>query len=147
MALLGAVPDLPERFPMEGTAYGEIATSKLSLHTPSPPNGMIFDVMSDHGVSWRNYFSDVPSTLIIPEAFKEHIANVRPLAEFAHDCRVAPARRQPGRPWDRPHHGRGQVPCGASVPEAPRRPARGNRLQRGATPRRRSPMVSAGPTT
>ena len=76
------------RFLMAGTAYGEIATGKFSLHTPSPPKGTIFDLMSDNGVSWRNYYTDVPSTLIIPEAFKEHIDNVRPIAEFAYDCKI-----------------------------------------------------------
>jgi phospholipase C len=74
------------RFLLAGTAYGDIATTKESLHDPPPPNGTIFDVMHDHGVSWRNYFTDVPATMVIPTIIERHHENIRPLAEFRHDC-------------------------------------------------------------
>jgi phospholipase C len=76
------------RFLMAGTAYGEIATTRVSLHDPPPPNGTIFDLMTEHEVSWRNYFTDIPSTMIIPEIIKRYWAsNIRPLDDFIHDCR------------------------------------------------------------
>jgi phospholipase C len=77
------------RFLMAGTAYGEIATTKIGLHDPPPPNGTIFDVLTEHGVSWRNYFTDVPSTMVIPEIIRRYWdSNIKPLEEdFVRDCR------------------------------------------------------------
>jgi phospholipase C len=77
------------RFLMAGTAWGEIATTKLSLSAPGPPNGTIFDLLSRHGISWRNYFTDVPSTMVIPEIARKYWeTNLRPLEEFVHDCKA-----------------------------------------------------------
>ena len=76
------------RFLLAGTAYGLIATTRESLHDPPPPNGTIFDLMSEHGVSWRNYFTDVPATMVIPSIIKRHRENIRPLAEFRRDCKA-----------------------------------------------------------
>ncbi len=77
------------RFLMAGTAYGETATTRASLRDPPPPNGTIFDLMTEHNVSWRNYFTDFPSTMIIPEILRRYLStNIRPLDEFVHDCRA-----------------------------------------------------------
>jgi phospholipase C len=77
------------RFLMAGTAYGEIATTRVSLHDPPPPNGTIFDLMAKHEVSWRNYFTDVPSTMIIPDIIKRYWeTNLRPVEEFVLDCKT-----------------------------------------------------------
>jgi phospholipase C len=68
------------RFLMAGTAWGQIATERPRGTDPPPPNGTIFDVLTEH-------FTDVPSTMIIPELFKrDWRANVRPLAGFLNDC-------------------------------------------------------------
>jgi phospholipase C len=74
------------RFLMAGTAYGNISTSTDSLQDPPPPNGTIFDQLSEHGISWRNYFTDLPSTGIIPSIPKKYPANLAPIAEFFADC-------------------------------------------------------------
>ena len=50
------------RFLMAGTAYGDIATDNESLKDPPPPNGTIFDRLHAYGISWRNYFTDLPQT-------------------------------------------------------------------------------------
>lgn len=77
------------RFLMAGTAWGQIETVRPSRDDPPPPNGTIFDVLTEHNVSWRNYFTDVPSTMIIPELFKrDWRKNVRPLEEFLRDCKT-----------------------------------------------------------
>jgi phospholipase C len=76
------------RFLMAGTAYGEIATTGVSLHDAPPPNGTIFDRMTEHGVSWRNYFTDIPSTMIIPEIVRRYWdTNISLLDDFIDDCR------------------------------------------------------------
>ena len=33
--------------------------------SPAPPNGTIFDRFQSHGISWRNYYTDLPSAGII----------------------------------------------------------------------------------
>jgi phospholipase C len=74
------------RFLMAGTASGEITTRFLDHTVPDPANGTIFDVMTAHGVSWRNYFTDFPSTMVIPEVVRRHADKIRPLADFELDC-------------------------------------------------------------
>jgi phospholipase C len=74
------------RFLMAGTAYGDIATNGVSLQDPPPPNGTVFDNMTDHGVSWRNYFTDMPATAMIPTIIERHLDRIRPLQEFFDDC-------------------------------------------------------------
>jgi phospholipase C len=77
------------RFLMAGTAWGQIETVRPSSKDPPPPNGTIFDVMTEHNVSWRNYFTDVPSTMIIPEILKrDWRTNIRPLEDFLLDCKT-----------------------------------------------------------
>ena len=53
------------RFLMAGTAAGIISTSSASLSAPAPPNGNIFERLDAFGISWRNYYSDLPSAAIL----------------------------------------------------------------------------------
>ena len=77
------------RFLMAGTAWGQVATVRPSSSDPRPPNGTIFDVLTKHNVSWRNYFTDVPTTMIIPEIFKlDWMTHVRPIENFLLDCKT-----------------------------------------------------------
>ena len=52
---------------MAGTAGGVIATTPPTSRFP-PPNGTIFDRLDAHGISWRDYYEEVPSPLIIPRS-------------------------------------------------------------------------------
>jgi len=74
------------RFLMAGTAYGDIATDTESLKDPPPPNGTIFDRLNAYGISWRNYFTDLPQTAIIPSIIEKYPANITPIAAFYADC-------------------------------------------------------------
>src|SRR5205085_2962356 len=74
------------RFLMAGTAYGNISTSNSSLQDPPPPNGTIFDQLSAHGIGWRNYFTDLPSTGIIPSIIEKHPSGLAPISSFFADC-------------------------------------------------------------
>ncbi len=74
------------RFLMAGTAYGDISTDSESLKDPPPPNGTIFDRLSAYGVSWRNYFTDLPQTAIIPSIIEKYPANLATFAQFKLDC-------------------------------------------------------------
>ncbi|MGZ4174472.1 MAG: alkaline phosphatase family protein, partial [Solirubrobacteraceae bacterium] len=73
-------------FLMAGTAYGNISTDTSSLFDPPPPNGTIFDRLSANGLSWRNYFSDLPSSGIIGSVPQRYPANLAPIAQFFADC-------------------------------------------------------------
>jgi phospholipase C len=76
------------RFLMAGTAYGDIATDDESLKDPPPPNGTIFDRLHAYQVSWRNYFTDLPQTAIIPSIIEKYPANLAPIAQFFSDCAI-----------------------------------------------------------
>jgi phospholipase C len=74
------------RFLMAGTAYGDIATNDESLSDPPPPNGTIFDRLHAYGISWRNYFTDLPQTAIIPSIIETYPTNLASFAQFQLDC-------------------------------------------------------------
>jgi phospholipase C len=74
------------RFLMAGTAYGDITTSVDTLTFTPPPNGTIFDRLQAYGVSWKNYYTDVPQTAIIPSVVKTYPANLAPIGRFFADC-------------------------------------------------------------
>jgi phospholipase C len=71
---------------MAGTAYGNISTDVSSLLDAPPPNGTIWDRLQHYGISWRNYFSDAPSTAIILSTPEKYPANIATLAQFYLDC-------------------------------------------------------------
>jgi phospholipase C len=74
------------RFLMAGTAYGDISTDAQSLKDPPPPNGTIFDRLHAYGVSWRNYFTDLPQTAIIPSIIEKYPKNLSLISQFFADC-------------------------------------------------------------
>jgi phospholipase C len=74
------------RFLMAATAYGDISTNTESLEDQPPPNGTIFDRLHAYGISWTNYFTDLPQTAIIPSIIEKYPANIQPVAKFYADC-------------------------------------------------------------
>jgi phospholipase C len=74
------------RFLMAGTAYGDITTDTSTLSDAPPPNGTIFDRLQAYGVSWKNYFTDLPQTAIIPSIIQKYPANIVPISGFFLDC-------------------------------------------------------------
>ena len=76
------------RFLLAATAYGNVSTTSLSLRDPPPPNGTIFDRLHAHGISWRNYYTDLPQTAIIPSIVRRYAGNLAPIARFLRDCRA-----------------------------------------------------------
>jgi phospholipase C len=74
------------RFLMAGTAYGDITTSSSTLSFTPPPNGTIFDQLDAHGISWANYFTDLPQTAIIPSVIQKYPTNISPIGNFFADC-------------------------------------------------------------
>jgi phospholipase C len=54
------------RFLLAGTAAGIVSTTGKALTVSPPPNGTIFDRLHAHNITWRNYYSDVPGTDVLP---------------------------------------------------------------------------------
>jgi phospholipase C len=74
------------RFLLAGTAYGAVATDVSTLFDGSPPNGTIFDRLDAHGISWANYFTDLPGTVVIPSIIPKHIRHLHRIEKFFADC-------------------------------------------------------------
>jgi phospholipase C len=73
------------RYLLGGTSLGLINDDLLD---PLPPNGTILQQFNRHGITWRNYFSNLPSIycwagLISDSAISK---NVAPISDFYTDC-------------------------------------------------------------
>jgi phospholipase C len=78
-------PTYPNRrFLFCGTASGLTATDNLAAApSTAPANGTIFDRLDAHGISWRDYYSDLPSPFIVPGfATPAHTARVQHIDNF-----------------------------------------------------------------
>jgi phospholipase C len=73
------------RFLLAGTAFGLISTDTSKVFQ-DPPNGTIVDRLDAHGITWRDYFTDVPATGVIASIPEKHPANLAPLQQFSVDC-------------------------------------------------------------
>ncbi len=76
------------RFYMAGTASGIISTNINNINTNYPANGTIWDLLTKHRISWRNYFSDAPTTAIMLPTAVNHLVHLRPMAEFFLDAKL-----------------------------------------------------------
>ncbi len=74
------------RFLMAGTAYGRVDDSPDGFKDPPPANGTIFDRLDAYGIEWKNYYSSLPSTLIIPSIRDKKPGALVPIAEFYTDA-------------------------------------------------------------
>jgi len=74
------------RFLMAGTAAGIISTTNAALTAPPPPNGTIFDRFQSHGISWTNYYTDLPSAAIIVKTLVDYPTHLSPINRFYSDA-------------------------------------------------------------
>ncbi len=74
------------RFLLAATAYGLISTDFTSVNDPPPPNGTLFDRLAAHGVVWKNYFTDLPSTGVIAAIPKKYPQSLASMDQFYADC-------------------------------------------------------------
>jgi hypothetical protein len=123
------------RFLMAGTAYGDIATDLASLQEPPPPNGTIFDRLHAYGVSWRNYFTDLPQTAII-EKYPTNLSGTCPRSPIA---TPTPGRSPTFSTWATPR-------CWNPRPSPSRLPPQKHWLAREACRRRSAQTSSRSPT-
>lgn len=82
-------PTYPNRrFLLAGTAYGCTTTGAGTLADFPPPNGTIFDRLSEQGIGWIDYFADVPMTALIPSILLKHADHHHRIERFLHDCKA-----------------------------------------------------------
>ncbi len=75
------------RYLQAATSVGIVSTDiKEVLATPTAPNGVIWDRLNAHGISWTNYVVDAPDILLFPEFFAANSSHVKPYAQFLQDC-------------------------------------------------------------
>jgi phospholipase C len=74
------------RFLMAGTAYGAVSTDTKYLLGPSPTNGTIYDLLNAHGISWRDYYSDLPQVGLFKSVFEGNKDKVLPIAQYFTDA-------------------------------------------------------------
>jgi phospholipase C len=74
------------RFLYAGTAYGNIATDNSSFFDPPPAHGTIQDQLVKHGISWRDYVTDLPDTAIIPSNLERYPENYADIGQFYLDA-------------------------------------------------------------
>jgi phospholipase C len=74
------------RFLLAGTAAGIVSTSIEALTAPPPPNGNIMERLDAHGISWRDYYSDLPGVGVLIQYAGQHADNLSPIAQFFTDA-------------------------------------------------------------
>ena len=77
------------RFLIAGSAFGQVGDPLPSPSDPDPrPSGFgtVFDMLNAFGISWKDYFADLPTTGLFPYVVEQNPDKVRPVAEFFVDC-------------------------------------------------------------
>ena len=94
MVRLGPGADVSEPPLPQGRHGGGIVSSTgAALTAPPPPKGNIFDRLSTYGISWRSYYSDLPSLAILFNFASANGDKLVPISQFFTDAaaRTLPA--------------------------------------------------------
>jgi phospholipase C len=81
------------RYLLAATSWGQVADPLPQPSDPPPPNGTIFDRLDDHHITWRDYYSNLPTVDLVPSLALRDKANIVPISQFYAD---AAAGRLPG---------------------------------------------------
>jgi len=75
------------RYLISGTSLGLVGDS---LPLALPPNGTIFDALNRHGITWKNYYSSLPTAAVYLPLYSEPSihAGLAPIGDFFDDCRA-----------------------------------------------------------
>ena len=77
------------RFLIAGSAFGIVSDPLPSPSDPKPRLsgfGTVFDMLNAYGISWKDYFADLPTAGLFPYVLENNPGNVVPVAEFFTDC-------------------------------------------------------------
>jgi len=74
------------RYLISATSIGQV-NDTLPQATDYPANGTIFDKLDAYGITWRDYYSTLPTTFLYPKLFEKwHGTRVIPIAQFFTDA-------------------------------------------------------------
>jgi phospholipase C len=76
------------RFLLAGTASGVVTTSASNLGQFPPTNGTILDRLHAHGISWRDYYTDLPAVGVILKNVTTYEKNLSPIDQFYKDAKA-----------------------------------------------------------
>ncbi len=74
------------RYLMAGTSAGLVSDPSSAIAAPSPANGLIFDQLDAHGITWKNYYSDLPTTGLFEAALARGPKNLTPIDSYFADA-------------------------------------------------------------
>ena len=66
------------RFLIAGTALGDISTDVTGISKVDAPNGTIFDRLNEYGISWKDYYPDLPTCALFEPVFLNNPDESRP---------------------------------------------------------------------
>jgi phospholipase C len=72
------------RYMMAATSLGMVNDDDVQDLPKYPPNGTIFDTLNKHGLSWKDYWSTTPCTLLWPDLFVRDPLNALKLEKIDH---------------------------------------------------------------
>jgi phospholipase C len=74
------------RYLLAATSIGQVNDTVPNL-TDYPPNGTIYDQLDAHGITWKDYYTDLASTELYPPLYLKNIGTkVVPIAGFFTDA-------------------------------------------------------------
>ena len=74
------------RYLLAATSIGQVNDTVPNL-TDYPPNGTIYDQLDAHGITWKDYYTDLASTELYPPLYLKNIGTkVVPIAGFFSDA-------------------------------------------------------------
>ena len=78
------------RFLMAGSAFGQVGDPFPNIVGSTSPRpggfGTVFDMLNAFGVSWKDYFVDLPTAGLFPYVVEQNPDKVVPVADFFADC-------------------------------------------------------------
>jgi phospholipase C len=74
------------RYLLAATSIGQVNDTTPAL-TDYPPNGTIYDQLDAHGITWRDYYTDLATTELYPPLYLKNVGtNVIPISNFFTDA-------------------------------------------------------------
>jgi phospholipase C len=75
------------RYLQAATSVGIVSTDVAEVvATPTAPNGVIWERLDDHGISWLDYCIDLPDIFLFPTYGTQKQDHVKHFADFLSDC-------------------------------------------------------------
>jgi len=74
------------RFLTAATALGDVSTDASGISHTLPPNGTIFQTLNKYGITWKDYYPDVPTAAIFLPTLIEDGSKCVPINDFFTDA-------------------------------------------------------------